>query len=90
MTYTIDQCIAENERLSAELAALKGRRCEGCDRDECLTEDWSDSGEAIETFACNRWTARAEEYERVYPDDIQTQGGPCVDDIPARAEEGSE
>ena len=25
MTYTIDQCIAENERLSAELAALKAR-----------------------------------------------------------------
>lgn len=28
-----------------------------------------------------------EPYERVYPDDIQTQGGPCVDDIPLRDRE---
>jgi hypothetical protein len=39
-------------------------------------------GENPADFWCSLWSAR-QDGERVYPDDIQTQGGPCVDDIPS-------
>jgi len=58
------------EEAEAELAAVKGRRCETC---KCVREDkgeWHEcliyfehvrGWEHMDDFACNRWTARAEE-----------------------------
>ena len=52
------------EELEAELAALKERYCDECEREsQCSVlaaayEDFNDLGEGGPDFACNRWEAR--------------------------------
>jgi len=55
----------DKEQAEAELAALKGRRCEDCGWEHCATEDYSMSYEEDtslvdmeDNFYCARWKAR--------------------------------
>ena len=59
-----DKLQREKKHAEAELAALKGRRCETCSAiSNCYVFDRAvnHTEPYFGTFACNRWAARAEE-----------------------------
>ena len=67
MTIERDSLTEDRDDLLTELAALKAQECEGCEHDiegvacQCGQGVSVDGDIPSTDFACNRWTARAEE-----------------------------